>query len=155
MTLTRASLDYISRKARRGSRRVEREERVGPTPETTAKLMPDPLALMLRHELIDAEVVAGALEIRSVYMAVVGPLTIKARGEGLGGRSEMTKRTAWIYSSRYRQWADKWCGDVHAAVIDMVCDGEMHPQFRERIANALRDYAAIRRLYPIPHDLTD
>ena len=155
MTLTRASLDFISRKAKRGRRAVVREERVGPTPETKAKLMPDPLSLMLQYDLIDAEAVHGAEEIARVYGALVGPLVIKARGESLGGRSEMTPRIAWIYSHRYRQWADKWSGDVHAAVIDMICEGQMHPAFRERIANALRDYAAVRRLNPIPHDLTD
>ena len=153
MTLSRASADYIARKAKRGRRSVIREERVGPTPETAAKLLPDPLALMLRHELIDAEAVSGALEIRSVYMAIVGQLMPKARGESAGGRSEISARLAWIHSHRYKPWADRWAGETLAATLDMILEGAMHVSFRERIANSLKDYADIRRLYPVPHDL--
>ena len=153
-----------SKAERRAAKRraaVERADRVGPTPETLAKLQPDPLVAMHDAGLIDDAERDGALEIRRVYMAIVGAMVCKARG--VGGRAVMSPEIAWIHRNRYLPWAAHWSGRALAVLIDMIVDGVPPDTYRRderglnyggvgtvNSVNALKHYAEIRRAKPLP-----
>jgi hypothetical protein len=157
MKLTKADREFMSRGERRRAmeerrRAVRREERVGATPETLAKLVPDPLAELLRMQLIDSETKDAALEMGEVYVAVYGAQMPSARGTG--GRPELSNRVAWIHEHRYLPWARRWSKvrlrslPLQPAVIDLVVLGR--GVALAEIAEALRSYAEIRAATPLP-----
>jgi len=153
------------RKGKKAKREaVKVSDRVGPTPETLAKLQPDPLVIMHTEGLIDDAARDGALEIRKVYMAVAGSLLTKARGEG--GRAVMNPEIAWIHANRYLPWTQGWGHNVLSRLLDMVVDGEP-PGWGQKfadgtiefdlpsrmVAEALQAYARIRKATPLPRNL--
>lgn len=118
------------------------EERIGPTPETAAKLKPDPLALMLQRGQLEEGQIDAAIEIREVYGGVVGGNrchTVAMDGRFHGGMSD---RIAWIHAKRYLPWIRE-CGK-HAArlVLDLAWFGQepRTPTHVSVIAFALSDY---------------
>jgi hypothetical protein len=131
---------------------VDRTERIGPTPETLAKLVPDPLAELLRMNLIDAGTKDAALEMAEVYIAVYGAQMPGARGAG--GHPKISDRLAWIHDNRYLPWARKWARirfrslPLQPAVVDLVVSGR--GVALSEIAEALADYARIRKEKPMP-----
>jgi len=150
------------RKASRTRRASVDRDRVGPTPETLAKLLPDPLTEMHRMGIIDTATKDAALELRSIFAAIAGASMIRGRAEnGGGGRATMTNAQAWIHANRYLRWSGRWSrirfhasladlvrGSVHNAVMDLVVEGA--PITLPEIARALEDYARIRRDNPMP-----
>ena len=98
---------------RRRVRPARRDEYVGPTPETLAKLRQDPLlALFERYDSGAGGEGEGALEraadeIRAVYLAVCGMMMAGVGGghrygEGPGGRREIAPFLAWAHATTYR-----------------------------------------------------
>lgn len=130
---------------------VKASDRVGPTPETLAKLKPDPFNEMVKAKILDDAQRDAGLEIRAVYMAVIGPLM--PRGGNMlstrGGR-DMPPVLAAAHAQRYQPWCDKWKRGVEM-VIGLVVDA--HPPQSQRAASVmLRDYAKRMR---IPLDLRE
>jgi hypothetical protein len=130
---------------------VIREERWGPTPETLAKIQPDPLALLLDSDEAreclcgKTRLESAAEEIRAVYMAVTRTVMCKLpSANGGGGRSpEIPDALAWAHLHTYMPWANHWGHSrVLEAVIDVVVDRyQSPPAARASIVTALADYA--------------
>lgn len=133
---------------------VKASDRVGPTPETVAKLQPDPFNEMVKAKVLDDAQRAAGLEIRAVYLAIIGPML--ARGGNLlstraGG--DISPMLAAAHAQRYIPWCDKW-GRRVSAVFDLinpeiVRDGQfaVFPKMLERpAAIMLRDYARRMRI---------
>jgi hypothetical protein len=140
------------RKAQQRRAAVDRSERVGPTPETAAKLVPDPLAELLRMGLIDTGTKNAALEMAEVYIAVYGAQMPGARGAG--GHPKISDRIAWIHKHRYLPWARKWAKvrlkalPLQPAVVDLVVAGR--GVALAEVAASLADYAKLRKETPLP-----
>lgn len=157
VVLTRADREFMTKGERRKQandkrQAVDKSERVGPTPETEAKLLPDPLVEMHRMGIIDTGTRDAALELRAVHLAIAGHLGVHARGEG--GRAVMSDAMAWIYSHRYKPWMARWARlkvrhvSIGPAAMDMIVEGR--GVGLDQIAQALADYARIRRDNPLP-----
>lgn len=130
------------KKGRRLRIAVITEERIGPTPETLAKLVRDPLAVLLERGQLDEGQVDAAIEIREVYGAVTGGCRVHAAA--LNGRYHggMSDRVAWIHNHRYLPWIRE-CGKHPARlVLDLVWFNQEPRQANHVpvIAYALTDY---------------
>ncbi len=131
-----------SKAAKKARRRqsVDRSERVGPTPETAAKLKPDPFNLMVERGYLDTAQRDAGLEIRSIYMAVVGALM--PRGGDLSSArsgSGMPTVLAAAHAQRYVPWCQRWNRGVEM-VIGLVVDAEP-PMSGQAVSIMLTDYA--------------
>ena len=140
-----------SKAAKKARRRqsVDRSERVGPTPETLAKLVPCPIQEMYRLGMIDTAAKNAALELADLYVAVYGSQLPGARGEG--GHHQISDEAAWKHKHRYLPWAERWSGIRFRAlptIIDVVVHGQ--PMSLLTVADALKDYARICRESPVP-----
>lgn len=113
-----------SKAAKKARRRqsVDRSERVGPTPETEAKLKPDPFNVLVQMDLLDSAERDAGLEIRAIWYAVTGGLLVRA-GERSSHRSGdgMSDKLAEAHAQVYVPWCDHWGGLVEQ-VIDLVVD---------------------------------
>lgn len=138
---------------------VKTSDRVGPTPETLAKLIPCPIAEMYRLGLIDTATKDAALELAEIYVAVYGAQLPGARGAG--GHPHLSDVMAWKHEYRYLPWSRKWtgmrwannqgisvCRPTSAKVIDLVVTGR--PMRFDEIIAALKDYAEICKRTPMP-----
>ena len=130
-------------KARR--RRVEREERHSATPETLAKLQPDPLREMERTGFIGPDELRAADELRAVYLAITRDVMAKVMrfGNEPRGRPEMPDILAAIHAQRFVPWANDNRESAPLA-IRLAVEREPVP-FRVHAARALRDYACRMR----------
>ncbi len=140
-----------SKTAKKARRRqaVDRTERVGPTPETLAKLIPCPIQEMYRLEMIDTAAKNAAIELAEIYVAVYGKQMAGARGEG--GHHVLSAEIAWKHAHRFLPWSRRWAGIKFrqlANVIDVVVLGKPMPL--PEVASALNDYAAVARANPLP-----
>lgn len=140
-----------SKAAKKARRRqsVDRSERVGPTPETTAKLIPCPIQEMYRLGMIDTAAKNAAIELAGIYVAVYGKQMAGARGEG--GHHVLSAEIAWKHAHRFLPWSRRWASIKFcrlANVIDVVVFGK--PMSFPEVAAALNDYAAISRANPVP-----
>jgi hypothetical protein len=128
---------------RRGGRRrgFAGADRVGATPETLAKLKPDPFSLLVEHGVLDSAERDAGLEIRALWYAITGPLVPRASDlTGVsGGGDGMSDYLAEIHAQVYRPWCHDW-GRAVADVIDLVVDAQM-PAEVGRLQRMLRDYA--------------
>lgn len=131
------------KRARR--RAVDRSERVGPTPETKAKLRPDPFNVMVQRGMLDTAQRDAGLEIRAIWYAVTGGLLAKA-GERSSHRSGdgMSDELAAAHALVYVPWCAKW-GRAVADVIDLVVDA-IAPDNPQHIALMLADYSRRKRV---------
>ena len=113
----------------------------GPTPETVAKLAPDPLLAILRlHGGGDVALEHAAGEIRAVFLAVCGRLM--AGVGNLGGGGEMPNFIAWAHAGTYLPWTRMTPRATLEAVIDVLIDRRtVHPDLAVRVALALDGYA--------------
>lgn len=134
------------RKAKRRAP-VNREERVGPTPETLAKLVPDPFAVLVEKGLLDTAQRDAGLEIRAIWYAITGGLLPQA-GERASRRSGdgMSDKLAEAHAFIYLPWARYW-GRLIEDVIDLVVDARLELQSGPNIASMLADYAKRRRMF--------
>lgn len=148
----------VAAKRRRGRPPV-REERVEPTPETLAKLEPDPLQALLdghvgrdlpkeereRAERERVEMERATDEIRAVYHAVVRAVMRKPPSFGdriAMGKREMPGHLAWAHSKTYLPWAQSQHPRVMEACIDIIIDRRpVYRAFNLEVIAALRDYA--------------
>jgi hypothetical protein len=139
-------------KKRRG-RTARAHDCIGATPETLAKLRPDPLlALLSGFGQVGDAVGHSALEhaadeIRAVYLAVCGMLMASIGGghrygQGPGGRREIPAFLAWAHAETYLPWADAHPRATFEAAIGLVVDRHViHPDLAAAVAGALADYA--------------
>lgn len=139
-------------KKRRG-RPARAHDCIGATPETLAKLRPDPLlALLSAFGQVGDAVGNSALEraadeVRAVYLAVCGMLMAgiggaHRYGQGPGGRREIPPFLAWAHAETYLPWAHAYPRATFDAVIGLVVDRRViHPDLANAVANALADYA--------------
>lgn len=102
---------------------VEKAARSGPTPETAAKLKPDPFNELVRRHILDGAQKRAGLEIRAVFLAVTSGVGCKSieMGGVRGGSGEMSKEMADAHHERYLPWCERWGRSV-ADVIDLVVD---------------------------------
>lgn len=139
-----------------------RDDYVGPTPETLAKLRQDPLlALFERYDSGTGGEGEGALEraadeIRAVYLAVCGMMMASVGGghrygEGPGGHAayrarEIAPFLAWAHATTYCPWAKGIPRSTLEAVIDLVVERHVvHPDRMIDAAVALGEYAKRQR----------
>lgn len=139
-------------KKRRG-RPARADDCIAATPETLAKLRPDPLlALLSAFEQVGDAVGNSALEraadeIRAIYLAVCGMLMAGVGGahrygQGPGGRREIPAFLAWAHAQTYIPWAQYHPRGTLEAAIGLVVDRHViHPDLASAVAGALADYA--------------
>lgn len=141
-------------KKKRG--RPARQDCVGPTPETLAKLRQDPLLALFERYESQNDGDEGALEraadeIRAVYLAVCGMLMAGVGGghrygQGPGGRREIPPFLAWAHARTYLPWANATKRTTLEAVINLVVERNLvHPDLCIAAAAALADYAGRMR----------
>lgn len=134
--------------------RVNRAERVEPTPETIRHLQPDPLHGLLHtawaHLPADIETLnrqlaeRAAEEIRAVYFAVLRPLMPKAnRWDAMQlGHAEIPDSLARAHKDRYLPWTRDNAPNTVDATLSIVIDREEPGVHTHRlVARALLDYA--------------
>ena len=104
---------------------VIRDDRVGPTPETQAKLVPDPFHVLVEMGLLDTAQRDAGLEIRAIWYAITGNLMPKA-GERSSQRSGdgMSDALATAHARVYLPWCQYW-GRLVEEVIDLVVDAQL------------------------------
>lgn len=149
----------MKKKKRRKPQRRERPEprRVGPTPETRAKALDDPLQQLVTDGKIDAAGERAAEEIRRVFLAVCRDVMAKiSRPVPMaGGKAEMSDELDIAHSDRYLPWVRDTARNVVAATLDLVLERRKPAAFMEAaICRALQDYARRfdqkKTLDPIP-----
>src|SRR5262245_21620400 len=108
---------------------VRRDERIEPTPETVAKLLPDPIQELFDKGLITSEHTTAAAEIRAIYFAVVGSLFCRGRDYRVfgRGRGQMPDGLADKHAKRYLPWARSMGANL-GLIIDALIDGRWIPQ---------------------------
>lgn len=153
---------------RKGKRRdpVKRDDRVGPTPETAAKLVPDPFNVLVEMGLLDTAQRDAGLEIRAIWYAVTGGLMPKA-AERSSARSGdgMSDELAHAHAQTYLPWCTYWGRQVEE-VIDLVVNATLPvavdlqlklcqvfeeaptPERTGNLGPMLTDYALRRRARP-------
>lgn len=132
---------------------ARRDDFVGPTPETLAKLRQDPLLMLLQRCDPDGSgggenmLERAADAIRAIYLAVYGMLMAGVGGchrygEGPGGRRDIPPFLAWAHAQTYKPWANDIKRTTLEAVIDLVVDRNLtHPERMIDVADSLADYA--------------
>lgn len=136
----------VAAKRRRGRPSV-REERTEATPETLAKLEPDPLQALLEahagREMVELE--RAADEIRAVFFAVCRAVMRKPASYGdhlPRSRGDMSEHLARAHTQTYLPWAQDQYPRVMEACIDLIVDRRpIYPAFNLEVLVALRDYA--------------
>lgn len=139
-------------KKRRG-RPPRVDDCIGATPETLAKLRPDPLLALLSgfgqagDTVGQSALERSADEIRAVYLAVCGMLMAGVGGthrygQGPGGKREIPAFLAWVHAQTYLPWAHAHPRATLEAVIEVVVDRHViHPRLANAVLGALADYA--------------
>lgn len=102
-----------------------------PTPETLAKLRPDPLLALIKtagRPDATASLEAAADEIYAVFSAVVRA-SMRKGGllEDRGGVPGVPPFLAWCHAQTYLPWARSQRRDVMAAAITLIVDRELIP----------------------------
>ena len=135
------------RKGRRRPHSPETRENLA-TPQTRAKLTPDPLALILMGQDISLEYAAD--EIYAVYTAICRSVMAKSPGFGqrIPGKGELTPEIAWAHSQTYMPWVKETGRNLVDIIISVIVDRNKPPFGRAAIQRALRDYAQRMRARP-------
>lgn len=138
---------------KRRGRAASASDHVAATPETLAKLRPDPLLALLSAFAHVGDTVGiralerAADEIRAVYLAVCGMMMAGVGGahhygQGPGGRREIPAFLAWAHAETYLPWAQGHRRVILDATIGLVVDRHViHPDLVNAVAGALADYA--------------
>tara|TARA_R110000751_G_scaffold11177_4_gene39946 strand:- start:342 stop:752 length:411 start_codon:yes stop_codon:yes gene_type:complete len=125
---------------------VQKSERFGATPETAAKLRPDPLQTLMRTANMGPAEERAAAEIRAVYIAVCRDVMGKVMswtppGVDGRGRGEMSNGLAEAHAARFRPWTLAWRKYTTPILRLIIEREEPGMAFRPMVAMALRDYA--------------
>lgn len=144
------------RDRKRGSRQVDRSERVKPTPETLAKLKPWPMQSLLHagpeHDGIDADEFEAAIEIVETFkgftarlqahgIALAEPRAMEYAHDLVG---EMSDRLAMMVNVWF-----EWCWQIGPVATQLVEQIEDEQPIRS--VTLLR--MALRRWLKVKHDL--
>lgn len=124
------------------ARRRRKPDRIMPTPETLAKLTPDPLFELLAGE--DASLERAADEIRRVYVAVTRQLWAKGMtfGQRVPGLGELTDEIAAAHAQRYMPWVACQGPQVVDWTLNVIVDRNRPETWQaDSIRRALADYA--------------
>ena len=135
-------------------RKMQTADRTQATPETRAKLSPDPLALILAGHDVSLEYAAD--EIYRVYVAICRAVMSKSPGFGarIPGKGEMSPELAWAHSKTYLPWVAKTGQEITDATLSLIVDrnGWPRPSVAIRVRAALADYARMMRARPEMED---
>jgi hypothetical protein len=132
---------------------VSVEDRVGPTPETLAKLLPDQVKQMFDRGQIGLAETDAASEIRTVFFAVVAGLFARAHTyDPKGGRNQIPDWIATAHKERYKPFAQDM-GRSMSAIIDCLIDGKTIPA--GFLASALQDYAQRMGVQKVRHTIVE
>jgi hypothetical protein len=98
---------------------VRREERIEPTPETLAKLQPDPIHVLFDKGILTSEQTDAVVEIRSIYFAIVGSLFTRAKDYRRIGYAK-PELPGWVNDlyGNYREW----CSDMGPFRLPIIMD---------------------------------
>lgn len=127
--------------------KLEVDEAVNyPTPQTVAKLRPDPVAALTAAGRITRDQERAALGIAGAVRLIVGGLYVKAAGfeVGKGGSMSSASEGAVALEERYNRWATVMRRRRMAVgpVLDFACDGlslhEMERKWKMRHGTMLR-----------------
>lgn len=100
---------------------VRTSDRVGPTPETAAKLKPDPLRRMHSAGQLTEAQRDAALEIALVLDVLAGRMRIHSHGQR--GSGEISDLIAEVHSARYLPWVRRIGPQAAAIVYDLAVEG--------------------------------
>ena len=118
---------------------------VPPTPETAAKLGPDPLRVLVDQGLINSDGERAAHQIRVVYLAVTRAVLAMAhvpQDTRRKGQYEMSESTARAYTDLYKPWCAAQGPAVVDAALTLVVDRQAIPRSKVgQVVDALGDYA--------------
>lgn len=122
---------------------VNVSERVQPTPETLAKLVPDPLKQLFDSGRLEREHMDAAAEIRAVYLAIVGNMFARAHvyEPHDGHRATLPDWIAEAHAKRYRPWCAEWRPWL-PILIGIIVDGHRPLAHHDCLGRSLNDYAA-------------
>jgi hypothetical protein len=129
---------------------VNREERIEPTPETLAKLRPDPIHVLFDKGILTSEQTDAVAEIRAIYFAIVGSLFTRAKDYRRIGYTK-PELPGWVNDlyGNYREW----CADMGPfrlpIIMDTIIDGR--PPVIEILLDGLDAY--IRCCKPARHTI--
>jgi hypothetical protein len=118
-------------KARRDA--VRKDDRVGATPETLAKLKPDPFNLLVERGVLDTAQRDAGLEINAIYAAITSFNRIKGGLGGTRGHEDMSDALAEAHAQIYVPWCHHWGRRVEH-VIDLVYDRLMPEEIAINLA---------------------
>jgi ElaB/YqjD/DUF883 family membrane-anchored ribosome-binding protein len=154
--LRAVSLPFVPVKKRRPARsrrrRVEREERAGPTPETVRHAIaagPDPVQSMLESNppLLDNADEQAIDEIRHVRNAITYQLEAKSNrlSHHPHGQTEMSDELAHAHTDRYLPWSRQIGRIILDVVLRMIMDAVPPGIFEKKVVAAIKLYARMMR----------
>jgi hypothetical protein len=129
---------------------VIREERVEPTPETVAKLVPDPVHVLFDKGILTSDQTDAVAEIRAIYFAIVGSLFTRAKDYRRMGYSK-PELPGWVNDlyGNYRDWCAQMGPFRLPIIMDTIIDGK--PAVVEILLDGLDAY--IRGCKPARHTI--
>jgi hypothetical protein len=129
---------------------VVREDRVPPTPETVAKLVPDPVHVLFDKGILTSDQTNAVAEIRAIYFAIVGSLFTRAKDYRRMGYSKPD--LPWWVNDKYGNYK-AWCEEMGPfrlpIIMDTIVDGR--PAIVEILLDGLDAY--ILRCKPSRHTI--
>jgi hypothetical protein len=129
---------------------VRREERIEPTPETLAKLQPDPIHVLFDKGILTDEQTNAVVEIRAIYFAIVGGMFTRAKDYRRAGYSK-PELPDWVDAkyANYRAWAEQMGPFRLPIIMGTIIDAE--PAITEILLDGLDAY--IRGCKPDRHTI--
>lgn len=123
---------------------VSRVDRIEPTPETLAKLVPDQIRVLFDKGRLHHEHTRAVGEIRAVFHAVTTNLFARAKDYRLRGYSPpcLPNDLAEAHRDRYKPWAQQM-GRRLPLLIDAIIDGRRIDG--DLLIDALDAYVALMR----------
>ena len=117
------------------------EDQIRPTPETLAKLQPDPWQLFLVGK--DSAIERAGDEIASIYNMVVKDLLARRQpfGPRVPGKNEDDSFLAWAHAASYLPWVAEIGPHSANAIISLVVDRNGLEMDERSVLWALERYA--------------
>ena len=131
----------------RECRTVAETQRADPTPETLAKLKPDPLREMVEGGLLDTDSERAAAQINAIFSALCrnairGPSLLMDQNHTCHSESDIPDWIARAHHLTYLPWVKAQGPAIVDAVLTLVVDRNTPERIsRLTCAGALRDYA--------------